>query len=93
MWYPLLAFSGFFSSEQPYAGAIAVSTWLLVRQIEGGKNPVSLGVALLDRVPRAAADHPHLAALGLVGALCSSGVARRGRLACGSAGSSSRGRS
>ncbi len=45
LWYPALSFSGFFSSEQPYAGAIALTTWLLVRQIESGKNPVALGVA------------------------------------------------
>jgi hypothetical protein len=45
LWYPAICFAGFFSSEQPYAGAIAVATWLLVRQIESGKNPVSLGVA------------------------------------------------
>jgi hypothetical protein len=44
-WYPLLAFSGFFSSEQPYAGAIALSAWLLVRQIETGRNAVALGLA------------------------------------------------
>jgi hypothetical protein len=44
LWYPLLAFAGFFSSEQPYAGAVAVSAWLLVRQIESGKSAVALGV-------------------------------------------------
>jgi len=44
LWYPLLAFSGFFSSEQPYAGALALSAWLLVRQVESGKSTVGLGV-------------------------------------------------
>jgi hypothetical protein len=43
-WYPVLAFAGFFSSEQPYAGAIALSAWLLVRQVESGKGAVALGV-------------------------------------------------
>jgi hypothetical protein len=45
LWYPLLAFCGFFSSEQPYAGALALSVWLLVRQVESGKGAVSLGLA------------------------------------------------
>jgi hypothetical protein len=45
LWYPLLAFCGFFSSEQPYAGALALSVWLLVRQIESGKSTVALGLA------------------------------------------------
>jgi hypothetical protein len=45
VWYPLLAFSSFFSSEQPYAGAIAVASWLLVRQVERGKSAVALGLA------------------------------------------------
>jgi hypothetical protein len=45
LWYPVLAFAGFFSSEQPFAGAIAVSGWLLVRQVDTGKGVVSLGVA------------------------------------------------
>lgn len=45
LWYPLLAFCGFFSSEQPYAGALALSIWLLVRQIESGKGAISLGLA------------------------------------------------
>ena len=44
-WYPLLAFSEFFSSEQPYAGALALSAWLLVRQVETGKSAIALGVA------------------------------------------------
>lgn len=44
LWYPLLAFAGFFSSEQPYAGAIALNTWLLVRLVERGKGGVALGV-------------------------------------------------
>jgi hypothetical protein len=43
-WYPLVAFAGFFSSEQPYAGAIALSAWLLVRHLEQGKGAVALGV-------------------------------------------------
>jgi hypothetical protein len=45
LWYPLLAFAGFFSSEQPFAGAIALSAWLLVRQVESGKSTIALGVA------------------------------------------------
>jgi len=45
VWYPVLAFAGFFSSEQPFAGAIAVSAWLLVRQVDTGKSAVSLGIA------------------------------------------------
>jgi hypothetical protein len=45
LWYPVLAFCGFFSSEQPFAGAIAVSAWLLVRQVDAGKGAISLGVA------------------------------------------------
>jgi hypothetical protein len=45
LWYPAISFAGFFSSEQPYAGAIAVATWLLVRQVESGKNAIALGVA------------------------------------------------
>lgn len=45
LWYPLLAFAGFFSSEQPYAGALALSTWLLVRLVEQGKGAVATGLA------------------------------------------------
>jgi hypothetical protein len=45
LWYPLLAFSGYFSSEQPYAGALALSTWLLVRLVEQGKGAVATGAA------------------------------------------------
>ncbi|HEX8791957.1 MAG TPA: hypothetical protein VF765_13475 [Polyangiaceae bacterium] len=45
LWYPLLAFCGFFSSEQPYAGALALSAWLLVRLVESGKGSVSAGLA------------------------------------------------
>jgi len=45
LWYPLLAFCGFFSSEQPYAGALALSAWLLVRHVESGKSAIALGVA------------------------------------------------
>ena len=67
LWYPAVAFSGFFSSEQPYAGAIAVSTWLLVRQIERGKNPVSLGVALSIAYLVRPQIILTVAALGLVG--------------------------
>lgn len=44
LWYPLLAFAGFFSSEQPYAGALAVSTWLLVRLVQSGKGAVATGI-------------------------------------------------
>ncbi len=43
LWYPLLAFAGFFSSEQPYAGALAMSTWLLVRLVDSGKGAVATG--------------------------------------------------
>ncbi len=45
LWYPLLAFSSFFSSEQPYAGALALSSWLLVRLVERGKSAIALGLA------------------------------------------------
>jgi hypothetical protein len=45
LWYPLLAFAGFFSSEQPYAGALALSTWLLVRLVDRGRGAVALGLA------------------------------------------------
>jgi hypothetical protein len=45
LWYPLLAFCGFFSSEQPYAGALALSAWLLVRLVESGKSAVTAGIA------------------------------------------------
>ncbi len=45
LWYPLLAFCGFFSSEQPYAGAIAVSAWLLVRLVKSARGSVGVGVA------------------------------------------------
>lgn len=45
LWYPVLAFCGFFSSEQPFAGALAVSAWLLVRQVDTGKGAISLGIA------------------------------------------------
>jgi hypothetical protein len=44
-WYPLLTFAGFFSSEQPYAGALALSAWLLVRVLEGRQGAVALGIA------------------------------------------------
>jgi hypothetical protein len=44
-WYPVLCFSGFFSSEQPFAGSIALSAWLLVRQVESGKSTIALGLA------------------------------------------------
>ena len=40
VWDPLLSFTGFFSSEQPDAGLLAVSTWLLVRVIEGRRGAV-----------------------------------------------------
>jgi hypothetical protein len=69
LWYPALSFSGFFSSEQPYAGAIAVSTWLLVRQIESGKNPVALGVASSVAYLVRPQIILTLVALGLVGLL------------------------
>jgi hypothetical protein len=44
LWYPTLCFSGFFSSEQPYTGLIALSAWLLVRQVESGKSTIALGL-------------------------------------------------
>jgi hypothetical protein len=44
-WYPLLAFSAYFSSEQLFAGLVALSAWLLVRHIETGKGAIVLGVA------------------------------------------------
>jgi hypothetical protein len=43
-WEPLLSFSGYFSSEQPDAGLLALSAWLLARQIEGKRSGVALGV-------------------------------------------------
>ncbi len=45
LWHPLLAFSGFFSSEQLYAALLALSAWLLVRHVETGRNAIALGVA------------------------------------------------
>ena len=44
VWEPLLSFTGYFSSEQPDAGLLALSAWLLVRQIEGKRSGVALGV-------------------------------------------------
>jgi hypothetical protein len=44
-WYPVVCFAGYFSSEQPYAGAIALSAWLLVRHLQTGKNAIALGLA------------------------------------------------
>jgi hypothetical protein len=67
LWYPVLCFAGFFSSEQPFAGLIALSAWSLVRQVESGKSTVLLGLtsalAYLVR-PQIILT---LAALGLVG--------------------------
>jgi hypothetical protein len=69
LWYPLLAFSGFFSSEQPYAGAIALSAWLLVRQIERGEVAVAVALGVASSI--AYLVRPQivmtLAALSLVG--------------------------
>jgi len=45
VWEPLLSFTGYFSSEQPDAGLLALSAWLLVRQIEGKRSGVALGAA------------------------------------------------
>jgi hypothetical protein len=44
VWDPLLSFTGFFSSEQPDAGLLAVSTWLLVRVIEERRGAIALGI-------------------------------------------------
>ncbi len=45
VWEPLLSFTGYFSSEQPDAGLLALSAWLLVRQIEGKRTGLALGAA------------------------------------------------
>ncbi len=45
VWEPLLSFTAYFSSEQPYAGLVALSAWLLVRQIEGKRTGLALGAA------------------------------------------------
>jgi hypothetical protein len=45
VWQPLLAFSGYFSSEQFDAALLAMSSWLLVRHVETGRNAIALGVS------------------------------------------------
>lgn len=45
IWQPLLAFSGYFSSEQFDAVLLAVSSWLLVRHLESGRSTIALGVS------------------------------------------------
>jgi len=50
IWYPLLAFAGFFSSEQPYAGAIALSAWLLVKLVERGATWVAIAAGAFTSV-------------------------------------------
>jgi hypothetical protein len=50
IWYPLLAFAGFFSSEQPYAGAIALSAWLLVKLVERGATWAALATGAATSV-------------------------------------------
>jgi hypothetical protein len=45
VWEPLLSFTGYFSSEQPDAGLLALSAWLLVRQIEGKRTGLALGAS------------------------------------------------
>jgi hypothetical protein len=44
LWHPLITFSGYFLSEQLYAGLLALSAWLLVRQVETGRSAIMLGV-------------------------------------------------
>jgi hypothetical protein len=71
IWYPLLAFAGFFSSEQPYAGAIALSAWLLVKLVERGATWVAIAaggatsIAYLVR-PQIIMTMAALTVLGLV---------------------------
>jgi hypothetical protein len=45
VWQPLLAFSGYFSSEQFDAALLALSAWLLVRQVESGRSTLALGAS------------------------------------------------
>ncbi len=44
VWDPLLSFTGYFFFEQPDAGLLALSTWLVVRQIEGKRGAIALGI-------------------------------------------------
>ncbi|HEY6459840.1 MAG TPA: hypothetical protein VIY73_06800, partial [Polyangiaceae bacterium] len=50
VWYPLLAFAGFFSSEQPYAGAIALSAFFVVRLVERAEMHVAVAAAVATSV-------------------------------------------
>jgi hypothetical protein len=45
-WDPLLAFTGYFSSEQPDAALLALSTWLCVRVVEGKRGALALGATV-----------------------------------------------
>ncbi len=69
IWQPLLAFSGYFSSEQFDAALLAVSAWLLVCQLESGRATIALGVstalAYLVR-PQVLLTVVMLAAVGIV---------------------------
>lgn len=45
-WPPLLVFSGFFTSETPFAVGVAASTWLLARTARTGTRGWAAGLAL-----------------------------------------------
>jgi hypothetical protein len=44
VWGPLLAFTSYFSSEQPDAALVALSAWLTVRLVEGKRAAIGLGL-------------------------------------------------
>ena len=46
LWPPLLVFSGFFTSETPFAVGVAASTWLLARSARTGSGGWAAGLAL-----------------------------------------------
>lgn len=45
LWYPLVSFGGYFSSEQPYTFFLAVSLWLTVRLVRTGRGGLGVGIA------------------------------------------------
>ena len=68
-WEPLLSFTGYFSSEQPDAGLLALSAWLLVRRDRG--QALGRGARADDRpgVPGAPTDALTVAGLALAWAV------------------------
>lgn len=58
LWYPLISFGGYFSSEQPYTFFLALSLWLTVRLVQtrgaaggGIAAGIAAGIALWIRPP------------------------------------------